>query len=75
MTQTTVSETRTLVVTTFDSRREVQVPTAFITGSGTSPSRQLMSFLRESEIAYPEDAMLTETNDSLVMHAVPKFGA
>jgi len=69
-----MSETTTLVVTTFEGRNEVQVPSAFLGETGSAPSRQLLSFLRESEIAVPEDGMLTRANESYVLHAVPKFG-
>jgi hypothetical protein len=70
-----MSDTRMLVVTTLiGGRTEIQVPSAFITESGAAPSRQLVSFLQESNITIPESGMLTETNDSLVLHEVPKFG-
>ena len=69
-----MSETTELVVTTFDSRSEINVPTQFLSETGSTPSRHLLSFLRENEVSFPEEGMLTVTDRGYILHAVPKFG-
>ena len=69
-----MADTVPMVVTTFNSREEINVPAVFISAGSTTPTRQLLSFLTESGISYPEDGMVTETESGLVFHAVPKFG-
>lgn len=63
-----------LVVTTIEGRNEVMVPEEILGATGSAPSRQLLSFLRESEIPVPTDGMLTRTGSGVTFHEVPKFG-
>ena len=73
-----------VVVTSFDYRREIEVPADFINEMITSNAyredetaelpTKLLSFFRESEVTLPEYPMLTKTEGTWVVHSVPRFG-
>lgn len=66
-----MSDTMTLVVSSYENRAEVQVPTAFLEQGSTD---RIISFLKESEVPVPESPMLTQNESGYLLHEVPKFG-
>ena len=66
-----MSDTATLIVSTFESRVEVEVPLQFLEDNDMP---RVTSFLRESEIDIPNTPMLTKNNSAYMLHEVPEFG-
>lgn len=66
-----MSETTLVTVSTLEERNEVQVPTQFIEAGNID---RIVSFLRESEIAAPNEPMLTKSETGYIIHETPVFG-
>ena len=69
-----MSDTVNLIVSTTETRNEIQVPVELIQEEGVAPSNTLLSFLRESEVRTPTSPMITKNESGYLLHETPSFG-